>query len=153
MSITTSVIESHFINDGNSPKPRRDSAGYRYHYHSQDISFFQICQSCFWCASALHETRMIKICPVCTSEEIDSLPISPNVVMSSWSTSCPWFESSVAVFAAASWLDSSTSALPSSKTSDTILLAIFLSSLHLFLYPQDYLAVCRCPPWTCSPLS
>src|SRR5919106_1570192 len=80
MSITTNVIESQFINDDNSPKPRRDSAGYRYRYHLQDISFFQICQSCFWCASALHETRMIKICPVCTSEGIDSLPISANEV-------------------------------------------------------------------------
>ena len=80
MSITTNVIESQFSDDDGSPKPRRGSAGYHYHYHSQDISFFQICQSCFWCASALHATRMIKIGPICTSEEIDSLPISPNEV-------------------------------------------------------------------------
>jgi hypothetical protein len=77
MSITN-VIESQFIDDDNNLKPERNSAGY--HDHSHDVSFFQICQSCFWCTSTLHETRMIKICPVCTSEAIDSLPVSPNEV-------------------------------------------------------------------------
>jgi hypothetical protein len=74
MSVTN-TIESQFSDDDNL-KPERNSVGY--HDHSQDISFFQICQSCFWCTSALHETRMIKICPVCASEGIDSLPVSPN---------------------------------------------------------------------------
>jgi hypothetical protein len=74
----TNVIESQFIYDNNDLKSERNSAGY--HDHSYDASFFQICQSCFWCASALHETRMIKMCPVCTSEGIDSLPISANEV-------------------------------------------------------------------------
>ena len=82
MSITNviEVIESQFIyDDNNNLKPeRRSSAGY--HDHSHDISFFQICQSCFWCSSTLNATRMIKICPVCTSEGIDSLPVSPNEV-------------------------------------------------------------------------
>ena len=79
MSITN-VIESQFIyDDKDNLKPeRRNSAGN--HNHSHDVSFFQICQSCFWCTSTLHATRMIKICPVCTSEGIDSLPISPNEV-------------------------------------------------------------------------
>ena len=71
------MIESQFSDDNNL-KPDRNSAGY--HDHSHNVSFFQICQSCFWCTSTLHATRMIKICPVCTSEGIDSLPISPNEV-------------------------------------------------------------------------
>jgi hypothetical protein len=73
------VIESQFSDDNNNlKKPERHSAAY--HDHSQDISFFQICQSCFWCTSTLHATRMIKVCAVCTSEGIDSLPVSPNEV-------------------------------------------------------------------------
>jgi len=71
------VIESQFSDDDDNGELERNSAA-GYHYHSLDVSFFQICQSCFWCVSTLHETRMIKICPVCTSEGIDSLPISPN---------------------------------------------------------------------------
>jgi hypothetical protein len=71
------MIEAQFSDDNNL-KPNRNSAGY--HDHSHDVSFFQICQSCFWFTSTLHTTRMIKICPVCTSEGIDSLPISPNEV-------------------------------------------------------------------------
>lgn len=74
MSISN-AIESQFIYDDNL-RLRRYSAVY--HDHSHDVSYFQICQSCFWSASALRETRMIKTCPVCTSEGIDSLPISPN---------------------------------------------------------------------------
>jgi hypothetical protein len=73
------AIESQFSEDDNL-KPERDPAGY--HDHSQDVSFFQICQSCFWCVSSLRETRMIKICPVCASEGIDSLPISPKEIYS-----------------------------------------------------------------------
>lgn len=76
MSITN-AIESQFIYDDNL-KPERHSTAAAYHDHSHDVSFFQICQSCFWSASALRETRMIKTCPACTSEAIDSLPISPN---------------------------------------------------------------------------
>jgi hypothetical protein len=71
----SNAIESQF-SDHDNLKPERHSAGY--HDHSQDVSFFQICQSCFWCASALLETRMIKTCPVCASEGIDSLPVSPK---------------------------------------------------------------------------
>src|SRR5918992_5018604 len=76
------VIESQFSDDDNNNynlKPESHSAA-TYHEHSNDVSFFQICQSCFWCSSTLYATRMIKICPVCTSEGIDSLPISPNEV-------------------------------------------------------------------------
>jgi hypothetical protein len=76
MSITN-VIELQ-ISDDDSPKPERKPAGY--HNHSHDVSFFQICQFCFWCTSTLLKTRMIKICPVCTSKGIDSLPISPNEI-------------------------------------------------------------------------
>src|SRR5919106_4806778 len=74
------VIESQFSDDDNNNnnlKPESHSAA-TYHEHSHDVSFFQICQSCFWCSSTLYATRMIKICPVCTSEGIYSLPISPN---------------------------------------------------------------------------
>src|ERR687891_2157354 len=78
MSITN-VIESQFSDDNNNNlKPERRNSAASYHDHSHDISFFQICQSCFWCSSTLYATRMIKICPVCTSEGIDSIPISPN---------------------------------------------------------------------------
>jgi hypothetical protein len=86
---TTNVIESQFSDDNNNNnnlkmperrKRRRNSAAASYHDHSHDVSFFQICQSCFWCSSILYATRMIKVCPVCTSEGIDSLPISPNEV-------------------------------------------------------------------------
>src|ERR671914_1226435 len=76
------VIESQFSDDDNNNNnlnPESHSAA-TYHEHSNDVSFFQICQSCFWCSSTLYATRMIKICPVCTSEGIDSLPISPNEV-------------------------------------------------------------------------
>jgi hypothetical protein len=74
------LIESQFSDDDNNNnnlKPESHSAA-TYHEHSNDVSFFQICQSCFWCSSTLYATRMIKICPVCTSEGIDSIPISPN---------------------------------------------------------------------------
>jgi hypothetical protein len=71
----SNVIVSKF-NDDDNLKPERHSAGYPDHSH--DVSFFQICQSCFWCSSTLYATRMIKMCPVCTSEGIDSMPISPN---------------------------------------------------------------------------
>lgn len=76
------VIESQFSDDDNNNnnnnlKLERYSVA-TYHEHSDDVSFFQICQSCFWCSSTLYATRMIKICPVCTSEGIDSMPISPN---------------------------------------------------------------------------
>jgi hypothetical protein len=73
----SNTIESQFICPDNNPNLGRYSAA-SHHDHSHDVSFFQICQSCFWCSSTLHATRMIKICPVCTSEGIDSLPISPN---------------------------------------------------------------------------
>jgi hypothetical protein len=77
------VVESQFsdendndINNNNLKSERYSVAAY--HEHSNDVSFFQICQSCFWCSSTLYATRMIKMCPVCTSEGIDSMPISPN---------------------------------------------------------------------------
>jgi hypothetical protein len=75
MSISN-AIESQFSEEDDNLKLGRYSAGY--HDHSHDTSFFQICQFCFWSASTLRETRMIKKCPVCTSEGIDSLPVSPN---------------------------------------------------------------------------
>jgi hypothetical protein len=39
-------------------------------------TFFQICQSCFWCASNLYESRVMERCPSCKSSKISSLPIS-----------------------------------------------------------------------------
>ena len=83
MSITTNVTESQFSDDNNNNnnlKAERRNSAAAYHDHSHDVSFFQICQSCFWCTSTLYATKMIKICPVCTSEGIDSLPVSPNEV-------------------------------------------------------------------------
>jgi hypothetical protein len=75
MSISN-MTESQFSDEDDNLKLERNSAGY--HYHSQDVSFFQICQSCFWCASVLYEPRMVNTCPVCTSERMDSLPITPK---------------------------------------------------------------------------
>jgi hypothetical protein len=75
------VIESQFSDDDNNNKNNLKPERYlvaTYHEHPNDVSFFQICQSCFWCSSTLYATRMTKICPVCTSEGIDSMPISPN---------------------------------------------------------------------------
>ena len=79
---TINLIESQFSDDDNNKnnnnlKAERHSVA-TYHEHSSDVSFFQICQSCFWCSSTLYATRMIKICPVCASEGIDSIPISPD---------------------------------------------------------------------------
>ena len=40
--------------------------------------FFQICQSCFWCASSLYKSRIMQKCPNCKSSKVGSLPISSN---------------------------------------------------------------------------
>jgi hypothetical protein len=47
-----------------------------YYNHPKCSVFFQICQSCFWCASNLYESRMMERCPSCKSSKISSLPIS-----------------------------------------------------------------------------
>ncbi len=72
----SNMTESQFIYPDDLNPERGNSSDY--HDHSSDSCFFQICQSCFWSASALYETRMIRICPLCESIGIDSLPISPN---------------------------------------------------------------------------
>jgi hypothetical protein len=48
------------------------------HDHSTQPCHFQICQSCFWCASTLYENRLIEKCPACFGKRIDSLPVSAN---------------------------------------------------------------------------
>jgi hypothetical protein len=47
-----------------------------YYNHLKCSTFFQICQSCFWCASNLYESRVMESCPSCKSSKISSLPIS-----------------------------------------------------------------------------
>jgi hypothetical protein len=42
--------------------------------------FFQICQSCFWCASSLYKSRITQRCPSCKSSKVGSLPISSNEI-------------------------------------------------------------------------
>jgi hypothetical protein len=49
--------------------------------HSRYSSiFFQVCRSCFWCASNLNKIRMIERCPSCKSSIIGSLPIIVNEI-------------------------------------------------------------------------
>jgi hypothetical protein len=47
-----------------------------YYNHPKCSAFFQICPSCFWCASNLYESRVMERCPSCKSSKISSLPIS-----------------------------------------------------------------------------
>jgi hypothetical protein len=51
-----------------------------YYNHPKCSAFFQICQSCFWCASNLYESRVMKRCPTCKSSKISSLPISFDMI-------------------------------------------------------------------------
>jgi hypothetical protein len=46
-----------------------------YYNHPKCSAFFQICPSCFWCASNLYESRVMERCPSCKSSKISSLPI------------------------------------------------------------------------------
>jgi hypothetical protein len=50
------------------------------HYNHPKYSsiFFQICQSCFWCASNLYKSRIMERCPSCKSNKIGSLPVSAD---------------------------------------------------------------------------
>jgi hypothetical protein len=50
--------------------------GLSYYNHPKCSAFFQICPSCFWCASNLYESRVMERCPSCKSSKISSLPIS-----------------------------------------------------------------------------
>jgi hypothetical protein len=48
----------------------------RYYNRSKYNSiFFQICQSCFWCASNLYKSRIMERCPSCKSSKVGSLPV------------------------------------------------------------------------------
>jgi hypothetical protein len=51
-----------------------------YYNHPKCSAFFQICQSCFWCASNLYESRVMERCPSCKSSKISSLPISFDMI-------------------------------------------------------------------------
>lgn len=51
------------------------------HYkHSRYRFLFQICRSCFWCASNLDKSRIMKRCPGCKSNKIGSLPIAVSKI-------------------------------------------------------------------------
>ncbi len=56
-----------------APLKRKEKS---YYNHPKCSAFFQICQSCFWCASNLYESRVMERCPSCKSSKISSLPIS-----------------------------------------------------------------------------
>jgi hypothetical protein len=50
----------------------------QYNHSKYRSIFFQICQSCFWCASNLYKSRIMERCPSCKSNKIGSLPVSAN---------------------------------------------------------------------------
>ena len=47
-------------------------------YNSSSTVFFQICQSCFWCASNLSKGGMMERCPSCKTETLEPMPIRSN---------------------------------------------------------------------------
>jgi hypothetical protein len=57
-----------------APLKRKEKSSY--YNHPKCSAFFQICQSCFWCASNLYESRVMERCPSCKSSKISSLSIS-----------------------------------------------------------------------------
>ena len=60
------------------PSRKKQSHYNRSKYNSNSTVFFQICQSCFWCASNLSKGRMIKRCPSCKTETLEPMPIRSN---------------------------------------------------------------------------
>ena len=86
MSINT--FESDFEGNQNF---EHDDSNYRNqpqgysprHYYSQSAVIFQICQSCFWCASSFIRLRVFDKCPLCYREDtIDSMPIASGEIYS-----------------------------------------------------------------------
>jgi hypothetical protein len=53
---------------------RRKSERY-YNRSKYSGIFFQICQSCFWCASNLYKSRIMERCPSCKSSKVGTLPV------------------------------------------------------------------------------
>jgi hypothetical protein len=53
-----------------APLKRKEKSSY--YNHPKCSAFFQICQSCFWCASNLYESRVMEKCPSCKSSKISS---------------------------------------------------------------------------------
>lgn len=81
MSINT--FESNFEDNQNYQDRDNDyekrSQLYLQYYYSQSSVIFQICQSCFWCASSFIRLRAFNKCPLCKEENtIDSMPIASD---------------------------------------------------------------------------
>jgi hypothetical protein len=84
--MSVSTLASDFDDKASEPMERlkhsdtskRKSKSYYNHSRYSSNIFFQICQSCFWCASNLYKNRIIERCPSCKSNKIGSLPVSAN---------------------------------------------------------------------------
>jgi hypothetical protein len=51
----------------------------RYYDYSESPILFQICQSCFWCASSFSKLKVFNNCPACNEEgTIESMSIAPD---------------------------------------------------------------------------
>jgi hypothetical protein len=85
-----SMLASHFGDNNieamdhskNSAISRRKTESHYNNRPKYNNIFFQICQSCFWCASNLYKSRMMERCPSCKSSKVGSLPVSANEVHS-----------------------------------------------------------------------
>src|SRR5919199_2724438 len=89
MSVSTFASEEEDFDDNNATTDpiddSKDSAAIssrktesyynRSKYNSSSTVFFQICQSCFWCASNLSKSRIMERCPSCKTEILETMPI------------------------------------------------------------------------------
>src|ERR671924_967306 len=87
MSVSENTFDHHDNHANNTISPsssskRRRRLATRSFDHSKHVAFFQICQSCLWCASTLYEEATFTNCPSCKSDSMSSLPISPNEIYS-----------------------------------------------------------------------
>lgn len=85
LSMSVNTFESELNNehhhryhrDNNNYENKRSQAFPLSYYYSQSSVLFQICQSCFWCASSFSRLRTFSKCPACQNEDtIDTLSIN-----------------------------------------------------------------------------
>lgn len=55
-------------------RERNQNYSYLTNKKEKDITF-QICQSCFWCASSLNQIRVFDKCLACQADRINSIPV------------------------------------------------------------------------------
>jgi hypothetical protein len=88
MSVSTVASEEDFDDNNATTDPiddskhsaaissrKKESHYNRSKYNSSSTVFFQICQSCFWCASNLSKGGMMERCPSCKTETLEPMPI------------------------------------------------------------------------------